>query len=336
MNSIATGSREQRLEVFAATADRMRVSEAITEKDFWVCWVLMLLFTDDAFRHRLLFKGGTSLSKVFGVIHRFSEDIDLAVDYQALGFTGERDPQYHALSNNRRNRLLKEMQLACQGYIVGEFVPAFRARVTSVLGETDEWSVQVDELDPHKVLFRYPPAAVPNAYIPSQVILELGTHAEFVPHDSFPIRAFVAEKFPDLIREPEIWVKALLAERTFWEKATILHAEFHRSPEKELPPRYSRHYYDLAMMARGPVRDRAVSKMDLLADVVRHKKIFYASGWAHYDTATPGSLQLLPAASRVDVLRRDYAQMKTMIFGEPPTFESVLGTIGTLQEQINS
>jgi Nucleotidyl transferase AbiEii toxin, Type IV TA system len=102
------------------------------------------------------------------------------------------------------------------------------------------------------------------------VVLELGTHAEFVPHDHFTIRSFVSEEFPDLIAGGDIAVVALLAKRTFWEKATILHAEYHRPSEKPLPERYSRHYYDVAMLAEGPILADALADMPLLAQVVRH------------------------------------------------------------------
>ena len=102
MNEIARMSVEERAQVFAETADRQALAEAIIEKDFWVCWTLKQLFSTEAFNGRLLFKGGTSLSKIFHAIHRFSEDIDLAVDYEALGFRGERDPRREDISKTRR------------------------------------------------------------------------------------------------------------------------------------------------------------------------------------------------------------------------------------------
>lgn len=98
MNNIAVMPADERAEVFAETANRKGLSEAIVEKDFWVCWMLKQLFSIDTFSGRLLFKGGTSLSKIFHAINRFSEDIDLAVDYAALGFTGTRDPRQEEIS----------------------------------------------------------------------------------------------------------------------------------------------------------------------------------------------------------------------------------------------
>lgn len=335
MNTIALMSANERAQLFAETADRKALSDAIVEKDFWVCWVLKQLFSIDALSGRLLFKGGTSLSKVFHAINRFSEDIDLAVDYVALGFTGERDPRRESLSKTKRAAILAEMMLACQRYIGGEFLDALQARCAELLGKNDAWSLDVSEQDRNVVRFRYPAAVAKSlAYVAPQVVLELGTHAEFVPHGRYLIRSFAAEEFPKIVGEGDVSVEVLLAKRTFWEKATILHAEYYRPADRAIPDRYSRHYYDVAMMARGPVRDEALSDMPLLEQVVRHKETFYPSGWARYDLARPGSLRLLPAEQRLAALERDYRNMGVMIFGEPPAFKEIVDVLTTLEHEI--
>ncbi|MHB1674005.1 MAG: nucleotidyl transferase AbiEii/AbiGii toxin family protein [Acidobacteriaceae bacterium] len=273
MNRVARMSANERAELFAETADRKDLPEAIVEKDFWVCWVLKQLFSIEALSGRLLFKGGTSLSKIFHAINRFSEDIDLAVDYAALGFTGERDPRRENISKTKRAGILAEMMVECQRYIGAEFLGALKIRCQEILGTTQAWSLDVSEQDLNVVRFRYP-AATPKsvAYVTPQVVLELGTHAEFVPHDRFMIRSFAGEEFPQLVPDGDVAVVALLAKRTFWEKATILHAEYHRPPERALPGRYSRHYYDLDMMAQGQIRSEALSDMTLLAQVVHYRR----------------------------------------------------------------
>ena len=337
MNRIARMTAAERAEVFAETAARKALPEAIIEKDFWVCWVLMQLFSIESLSGRLLFKGGTSLSKIFHAINRFSEDIDLAVDYAALGFTGERNPRLEAISKTRRASILAEMMVACQQYIGGEFLDALKTRCQQVLGAAGAWSLEVSAQDPNVVRFHYPAAGAKSlAYVAPQVVLEMGTHAEFVPRDRFTIRSFAGEEFPDLVADGDIGVVALLAKRTFWEKATILHAEYHRPPEKALPERYSRHYYDVAMLAEGPIRAEALGDMTLLAQVVRHKETFYPSGWARYDLARPESFRLLPPKNRLAALERDYRSMGVMIFGEAPTFDKVMGVLAGLEHEINS
>jgi hypothetical protein len=327
---------KERAELFAETAARKGIADAIVEKDFWVCWMLQQLFSIDALSERLLFKGGTSLSKVFHAINRFSEDIDLAVDYAALGFIGDRDPRQDGISTTKRNKILAEMMSACQLYIGTEFIQALDKRCHEILGPPNAWSLGVSETDPNVVRFRYPGSGgKTSTYVPPQVVLELGTHAEFVPHDRFTIRSFVAEEFPNVFTDGDVSVVALLAKRTFWEKTTILHAEYHRAPEKLLPERYSRHYYDVAMMAQGLIRAEALAELDLLSDVVKHKETFYPAAWAQYRLARPGSLRLVPKAERMAALERDYRNMGIMIFGEPPAFDDIMETLDGLETEVN-
>ncbi len=337
MNRIAQMSESGRAEVFGETADRKDLPDAVVEKDFWVCWVLKQLFSIDAFEGRLLFKGGTSLSKIFNAIYRFSEDIDLAVDYAALGFTGKKDPRLDGISKTKQGQILAEMMAACQRYIAGEFIQELRIRFEEVLGKSGGWSLEVSQQDANIVRFIYPRGASKTAhYVSPQVILEMGTHAEFVPRDRFMVRSFIAEEFPHFVEDLEIPVVALLAKRTFWEKATILHAEYHRPNDKALPGRYSRHYYDVAMLALGPIRAEALADLELLAQVVTHKKAFYAAAWARYDIAKPGSLRFLPMPERIPALRHDYREMAVMIFGDPPKFDLILDTLSALEREVNA
>lgn len=336
MNKTAQMATKDRADLFAETAARRDLAEAIVEKDFWVCWVLKQLCSIDVLKERLLFKGGTSLSKVFHVINRFSEDIDLAVDYVALGFTEDKDPRRDGISKTKRAGILDEMMTECRRYIAGDFLTAFGKRCEEILGKTDTWGLKVSDQDPNSVQFSYPPASTKKLdYVSPQVVLELGTHAEFVPHGNFTIKAFAAEEFPNVIKDADVSVSALLAKRTFWEKATILHAEFNRSADKPMPDRYSRHYYDLAMLAQSDIRKEALADMQLLADVVKHKEIFYPSGWARYDLAKAGSLRLLPPDARRQALEADYKKMGVMIFGKAPAFAAINETLAALEKEIN-
>jgi len=337
LNKIAQLAPSPRAEIFGETANRLGLPEALVEKDFWACWTLAQIFSIEPFRGSLLFKGGTSLSKIFGVIQRFSEDIDLAVDYSMLGFTGTRDPHAPGLSRTKQGALLDEMLHACRTYIEGDFLRHLRARCVDVLGPESTWRLTVDGQDPHIVHFFYPPGVAGQlAYIAPQVVLELGTHAEFIPRGEFTIRSFAAAEFPDLFGQADIPVTSLLAKRTFWEKAAILHAEYHRPPDKTLPARYSRHYYDVAMMAAQPVKHEAFHDLDLLAAVVKHKQTFYPSAWAQYPLAVPGTFKFAPAEARIASLRQDYREMAVMIFGDPPTFDQIIETLLALEKELNA
>jgi len=225
----------------------------------------------------------------------------------------------------------------CRRYIAREFISEFQTRCEATLGTDGRWSVAIDDHDPNIVFFHYP-AAVPTrlAYIAPQVVLEIGTHAEFIPRDEFRIRSFAAEEFPNLFAEPEVQVTALLAKRTFWEKVTILHAQYHRKPATPVPARHSRLYYDVAMLAETPIKDEALADLELLRDVVRHKQTFYPAASARYHLAVPRTLKLTPAADRVAALKQDYREMAMMIFGDPPRFDGVMDKLTALEAEINA
>ena len=134
MDKVARSSKADRSELFRATAGRMELHPVNVEKDFWVCWLLKQLFTLPALDGWLVFKGGTSLSKCFDLIKRFSEDIDLAVDFKKLGYVGDRDPRQAGLSRSKRQRILDEMMDACRDYISGRFKTSLEAHVQDHLG----------------------------------------------------------------------------------------------------------------------------------------------------------------------------------------------------------
>ena len=156
-----------------------------------------------------------------------------------------------------------------------------------------------------------------------------------MPSDNYSIKPYAADVFPDVIKQSECKVNAIKAERTFWEKATILHHEAHRPKDNPQPSRYSRHYYDMYMMANSEVKQTALNNLHILDDVVDFKKRFYPRGWANYDLAKPGTIKLIPEKSIIKNLKKDYTFMGNMIFGETPSFDEVMNTIESLEQQIN-
>jgi hypothetical protein len=127
----------------------------------------------------------------------------------------------------------------------------------------------------------------------------------------------------------------LAVTRTFREKATLLHAEYHRSPAKPMPPRLSRHYYDLARLIVAGVGEQAVADLELLQSVVDHKTVFFASGWARYAEARRGSLRLVPPPERTPALGADYDSMREMFFGEHLAFTEVLRILEEWEGRFN-
>jgi Nucleotidyl transferase AbiEii toxin, Type IV TA system len=145
----------------------------------------------------------------------------------------------------------------------------------------------------------------------------------------------VAQQFPAAFKRSSFTVKVLAAERTFWEKATLLHAEHHRPAGKTIPLRLSRHYYDLSRLIESGLGERAAQDLDLLRHVVKHKQVFFRSGWAHYETARQGAPRLSPAPDRLKLLEADYDRMQEMFFGDRPTFPEILQGIGEWEGRFN-
>ena len=336
MDKIAALDDHERAILLQETAARTDILAGLIEKDFWVCWTLKHLFAIPEFESRILFKGGTTLSKIFGVIRRFSEDIDLAVDYMALGFTGDRDP-LASMSNTKRTKLLDDMLVACREYIATDFLSSLQSRMSEILPSQADWDLYVDPEDGHIVNFRYPAVAEHVSYVRPEVRLELGTHAELIPNDRYSVRPYAAEEYPEAFSQPDCTVRAIKIERTFWEKLTILHQEHFRTSQHAAPARYSRHYYDTYMMAQQSNDCRAaLQSPELLYRVVEHKKRFYPRRWARYDLATPATLQLMPSDEWQDYLRRDYEGMQVMMFGDAPPFGEILNGLRQLQEEIRN
>jgi hypothetical protein len=220
MDKIAMGAASDRRDLFSESASKLGMSPVIVEKDFWVCWILKRLFSDSHLKNQMVFKGGTSLSKVYGLIDRFSEDIDLILDWRLLGYgSSEGDDPYRRLpSKTQRGRYNQEMNARAVEYIRGKLI----AQLEMLLSSAPGVAVSVDATDPHTVTVRYP-ASFAAAYIRPEVRLEIGPLASWVPSGQQTIQPYAAEMFPNAFEETTCAVVAIRAERTFWEKATILH-----------------------------------------------------------------------------------------------------------------
>jgi|GEM_PF-189588 len=265
------------------------VAEMI-EKDFWVCWILRHLFDLPGAKDHFIFKGGTSLSKVWRVIQRFSEDIDISLSREWLGFTGARDPEQS--KGKQRKRLLGLLSEACAARLQGEVTPALQGLMQEQIG--GRWSLETNPHDAQTLLFAYPTVFETTAapYVRRIVKIECGARSDRWPVSVGRVTSYVAEAFPDKLTDAGIDVPVLSIERTFWEKASILHAEAHRPLEKMIPDRYSRHYADVAALANTASGDSAIQRDDLRARVVAHKQVFFPAVWSHTETAVPGTFGL--------------------------------------------
>lgn len=327
MNNIANLTEKERNELFKETAHIMKTTNAIVEKDFWVVWTLNKLFSDDKLNKILMFKGGTSLSKVFDLIGRFSEDIDLILDWREVTLA---NPLDDLPSKNKQVKFNEQINENAKVYIKEQLLPI----ISELLSSQCTCEFDVDDKGNYFVNINYPSAFTDTALRP-KILLEIGPLASWLPSSTFEITPFVATKFPHLFKQPKCSVNAVVAKRTFWEKATILHQEANRAEEKKIPLRHSRHYYDLAQMALSSVKDEALNDLQLLEDVVLFKQKFYMSAWANYEEAKVGTFKILPPEFRYKELRADYSSMKSMIFDKYLEFDEIIEILGKLENEIN-
>ena len=325
MDKVAHLSQQDRSDLFAETATAMRTTPAIVEKDFWVVWVLARVFANAELARILKFKGGTSLSKVFNLIGRFSEDIDLILDWREVA----QDDPHAKRSRTKQMKFNETTNAEAIGYIDTVLLPQVRQCVG------DACTCSIDATNPHAINIRYP-AAFGDAYLRPEILLEIGPLASWLPSGTFAIQPYAAQHFARVFEKPSCEVPTILAERTFWEKVTILHQEAHREAEKPMPTRYSRHYYDLARLSLSDVKAKALADFEMLTAVVAFKQRFYPSAWARYELAKPPTLKLIPPEPRINELAKDYQAMQNMVFDKPLTFDEVIQTLTALEQEINA
>ena len=330
MRNVARLTENDRRELFRNTADKMGLNDAIVEKDFWVCFTLDYLFHRSPWKDVITFKGGTSLSKAFNLISRFSEDIDLILDWRILGYG--KDEPWEKRSNTKQDAFNKEANARAEAFLAEQFCPKIKAEISRELD--CEANIYIDEKDKQTVIFAYPHLFLNTATL--QVIrLEIGALAAWTPARIAQIEPYVAAYYPKVFEQKDTSILTVAPERTFWEKATILHHEANRPESSDMPQRYSRHYYDLYRMSMTSVKDAAFAQVYLLKTVVDFKMKFYPRAWAKYQEAIPGTLKLTPPEFRYEALAADYDAMRDMLYGDIPSFETVMDKISKLEDEIN-
>ena len=339
MDSVAKLSADQRRLYFEQAAARLgRLTPQLIEKDFWVCWLLKRIFELPELGEHMTFKGGTSLSKVFRVIERFSEDIDLSIERTFLGFSGDNEPEQGA-TGKEQQRLVDALRNACQDAVANRVYPQLKAMIAEQFVGQDNWSLTLDANDPESqtILFHFPPAVVDriSPYFAQSVRVEFGARSDHFPVSAETLSPYLSEAIPQACKDCEVTVRVLAAERTFWEKATILHVLCHRPSIKPFEKRQSRHFYDLFQLANHAIGQRALQQIDLLLRVAAHKRVFFKSAAARYDEAKPGTLRLIPSEDRHRELTADYTSMRPMFFRDVPAFDVILDRLRELENTIN-
>jgi hypothetical protein len=348
MDEFARRAAADRRAFIAEAAARRDLLPLIIEKDFWVCWTLRRLARSPGLKDQMTFKGGTSLSKGYGIIQRFSEDIDLTIRRDAPCLDKVASPMDEGLTGKERERRTKALKAAARDYVAKIAMPVLTDGMNEALGTAEGWTIELDPDDAEQqtLLFNYPRTdgyglnygngwggANGASYIKPRVKLEFGARGEPEPHEPRTIRPYLADEFPDALPDADTLVDTLSVNRTYWEKATILHALHHNG---KLRDGLSRHYYDLLQLDHAGVTAGALADAGLLARVVENKRLMFADASASYGTAVLATLRLVPTGALRDKLAVDYKAMSDMFMAQPPSFDALVAGLEALQQQINA
>ena len=323
-------STKEKSEIFQAVSVSKGIRSDIIEKDFWVCFMLNHLFNNCKYKNAFVFKGGTSLSKAFHVIERFSEDIDIILDWRRVLPKGE-EPWVER-TKTKQDQYNKILNAKAAEFYFSKLAPNLNSEMEIILGK-GKW-IEIDENDEMIINFYYPKLFEID-YLRDKIRLEIGPLAEWLPSHKVNIQSFVFEKYPKFFNNQNIEILTIDVERTFWEKLTILHKLAHFPKTKQLPPRYARHLYDVYCMAKSDVKQQAFVHKELLEKDVIFKQKFYYSKNSHYETATLKDISLIPAKHVMNSVEEDYIAMKNMIYGEYPEFDTIISTLKDLEYEVH-
>jgi len=320
----------EKIEIINQMHEETQLPQVIIEKDLWVTAVLRALFALP-YAENLSFKGGTSLSKCWNLIERFSEDVDIAINREFFGFFGDTFT-IKQISKNLRKSACKFIRNNLQFDLARQMEAAGIAVDFSVKMNT----TPVRTIDPEKVFVEYKSVFNASPYIKNTVVLEIGGRSMKEPLQRVKIQSLIDKHFVRAtFAEKSFEVNVVVPERTFWEKICLLYEEFSKQSESIRVERMSRHLYDLARMIDTPIAANALKNKDLFQSIVAHRRMFTAKQGFDYDTLLPKMIKIVPPKEVITKWEEDYSKMQTMIYGKSLMFNEIIEKITQLNEQLN-
>ncbi|GHT55634.1 nucleotidyltransferase [Bacteroidia bacterium] len=331
MNEFIKLPDTKKAEYFNNTALTTGLPNIAVEKDWWVTTVLRALFALP-YAENFSFKGGTSLSKCWNLIERFSEDIDIAVNREYLGFSG-------TLSKTQISDRLR--RAACS--FVRETLQSDIAKQLEINDiNSEQFTVKVNitpvsTTDPEIIEVEYKTLFDEVSYIKHKVVLEVSGRSMSEPVQSVNLQSLIDETFPKTnFAEKPFAVQAVVPQRTFIEKICLLHEEFAKPQDLMRSERMSRHLYDVVKIMDTPIAVEALANKELYNSVVEHRRVFIGLKGFDYNTLTPKSINIVPPENIIELWKADYENMQgTMIYGYSLPFVKLIEKIKQLNEKIN-
>ena len=324
--SLPSGTK---LNIFTETGRKLGLPAVAIEKDWWVVHTLSLIYTMDCARS-LVFKGGTSLSKGWNLIQRFSEDIDLALDREYLGFTGELE-----------NADVRRLRRVSYDYMTTTFTEELRSKFAEA-GFTDV-TVKYREVlnhdqDPMIIEIYYLKLTEQDTYLKPGVLVEVGSRSLIEPFTDRTIATMVAENYPGQpFSDKPITIPTVNPERTFLEKIFLLHEEFQKHEEKRRIDGLSRHLFDIEILSRTKFAETALENADLYNTIVVHRSKFSRISGVDFANHSPDKISFIPPEHLLSEWEADYKLMQeNMIYAEAMPFTELIKNLKELQSRINS
>jgi len=317
-----------RLSVLEEIRKRTGFPLFIIEKDWWVVQTLRLISRMNIAEHTV-FKGGTSLSKAWRLIDRFSEDVDLAFNREFFGFSGE-------ISRTQIGKLKN----ASNKYISNDFIFSLRKSFDNEGIKDVQLSVadvKAADDDPVKIEIAYPTVAKYSAYVQPHVLLEIGSRSLIEPATLCSFRSMIGQTFSNLpFADEDVTIRCVNPERTFLEKIFLLHEEHQRPKEKMQIKGKSRHFYDIYQIAKTPYADKALADKELYNAIVTHREWFNKLKGVDYTSHFPPNLNPIPPAELMPEWEWDYAELQEqMIAGKSLSFDRIIQELRRIVEVIN-
>lgn len=327
MKAFINLSEKDKLNVFNQVSERTGLPSSAVEKDWWVTLALNIIFSLSYSKH-IVFKGGTSLSKVWNLIERFSEDIDLVIDRKHLGFEGE-------LSKTQ----VKKLRKASCSFIGSEFYKDINDALIKLSVQDYELVVQETkdtDTDPLVIELQYKSLTETSEYLRPRVLIEVGARSLMEPVEYKPIISMVSDEFRELpFAETEITIPVVSPKRTFLEKIFLLHEEFQKDTQFIRVERMSRHLYDLEKLMDTIHGTEALTDIELYNTIVAHRKNFNAIRGIDYANHSPQLINILPPEATIKEWGKDYKTMQeSMFYGDTISFDKLMVRIAELNSRI--
>jgi len=321
-------SKDRKINAYTQISENTGMASHAVEKDWWVVQILTAIFEMESGKH-LVFKGGTSLSKAWGLIERFSEDVDLAIDRSFLGFDGE-----------LKKKEITALRKKANQYITETFFPELKQKMIEKGFDDLKWEI-VDTMesdqDPKIIMMYYPNAIESPGYIQPKVQIEIGCRSLREPFKIQTFNSLVDEHYPDTdFAMPAINVPTVIPERTFLEKIFLLHEEFSKPVQSIRVQRLSRHLYDVYQLSKTPIAKNALNDVTLYETIVNHRHQFTRISQVDYNRHQPQTINPIPPDEIIKAWEADYNTMlEEMIYGDAPSFSEMMKQLTTLRTKIN-